>query len=216
MIIAPSVLSLDFTKFNEQLQILEESQATWCHFDVMDGHFVPNLTYGPIILEAVKKVSTLFMDVHLMVNEPRKFVDMFVQAGADQLTFHYEACDNEQEIMDLIDYIHNQGVKVGISIKPDTPKEALDPYFELIDLILIMSVEPGFGGQSFIESSLEKIKYAKSKINELKSRALVQVDGGINDKTIKLVRGSGVDVAVAGSYIFNQDILKAVDSLLKR
>ncbi len=213
MIVAPSVLSLDFTKFKEQLLILEQSQARWCHFDVMDGHFVPNLTYGPTILEAVKKVSTLFMDVHLMVKEPRKFVDMFVKAGADQLTFHLEALASEEATIELINYIHAQGVKVGISIKPNTPKEALDPYFELVDLILIMSVEPGFGGQTFMAHSLSKIRYAKEKLQALKSKALVQVDGGINAETIKLVKDAGVDVVVAGSYIFKEDILKAVASL---
>lgn len=213
MIVAPSVLSLDFTKFKEQLLLLEQSQATWCHFDVMDGHFVPNLTYGPTILEAVKKVSTLFMDVHLMVKEPRKFVDMFVKAGADQLTFHLEALESEEATIELINYIHAQGVKVGVSIKPNTPKEALDPYFKLVDLILIMSVEPGFGGQSFMAHSLSKIRYAKAKLQALNREALVQVDGGINAETIKLVKDAGVDVVVAGSYIFNQDILKAVASL---
>lgn len=213
MIIAPSVLSIDFTKFKEQLLLLEASQAKWCHFDVMDGHFVPNLTYGPQILAAVKKVSSLYMDVHLMVEDPKKFVDMFKDEGADSITFHLEALESHEAIVDLIDYIHSHGIKAGISIKPNTPKEALDPYFELVDLVLIMSVEPGFGGQAFMPSSLEKISYAKSKLQVLQSDALVQVDGGINDKTIKLVKEAGVDVVVAGSYVFAHDIIAAVASL---
>ncbi len=213
MIVAPSVLSIDFNKFNEQLQLVNKSKATWIHFDVMDGHFVPNLTFGPDILKAVKATSDLFMDVHLMVKDPGRFVDMFVLAGADQLTFHLEAFDNNEDVIALIDRIHQKGVKVGISIKPNTPKEAIDPFVSLVDLILIMSVEPGFGGQSFIESSTEKIAYTKKQIQLQKSKALVQVDGGINNQTVQLVKDAGVDVVVAGSYVFNQDILAAIESL---
>ncbi len=213
MIVAPSVLSIDFNKFNEQLQLVNKSKATWIHFDVMDGHFVPNLTFGPDILKAVKATSDLFMDVHLMVKDPGRFVDMFVLAGADQLTFHLEAFDNNEDVMALIDEIHQKGIKVGISIKPNTPKEAIEPFVSLVDLILIMSVEPGFGGQSFIESSTEKIAYAKKQIQQQKSKALVQVDGGINKQTVQLVKDVGVDVVVAGSYVFNQDILAAIESL---
>ena len=213
MIVAPSVLSIDFNKFNEQLQLINKSKATWIHFDVMDGHFVPNLTFGPDILKAVKATSDLFMDVHLMVKDPRRFVDMFVLAGADQLTFHLEAFDNNEDVMALIDEIHQKGIKVGISIKPNTPKEAIEHFVSLVDLILIMSVEPGFGGQSFIESSTEKIAYTKKQIQLQKSKALVQVDGGINKQTVQLVKDVGVDVVVAGSYVFNQDILAAIESL---
>lgn len=213
MIVAPSVLSIDFNKFNEQLQLVNKSKATWIHFDVMDGHFVPNLTFGPDILKAVKATSDLFMDVHLMVKDPGRFVDMFVLAGADQLTFHLEAFDNNEDVIALIDEIHQKGIKVGISIKPNTPKEAIEPFVSLVDLILIMSVEPGFGGQSFIESSTEKIAYAKKQIQQQKSKALVQVDGGINKQTVQLVKDVGVDVVVAGSYVFNQDILAAIESL---
>lgn len=213
MIVAPSVLSIDFNKFNKQLQLVNKSKATWIHFDVMDGHFVPNLTFGPDILKAVKATSDLFMDVHLMVKDPGRFVDMFVLAGADQLTFHLEAFDNNEDVMALIDEIHQKGIKVGISIKPNTPKEAIEPFVSLVDLILIMSVEPGFGGQSFIESSTEKIAYAKKQIQQQKSKALVQVDGGINKQTVQLVKDVGVDVVVAGSYVFNQDILAAIESL---
>ncbi len=213
MIVAPSILSVDFKEFKHQLQQVNQSAATWIHFDVMDGHFVPNLTFGPDILKAVKELSDLFMDVHLMVKDPEVFVDMFVVAGCDQITFHLEATDDYQRTMYLINKIKANNVKVGISIKPDTPKEAIDPYVAFVDLILIMSVEPGFGGQAFLMSSLEKIRYAKQQIKNNNSHALVQVDGGINQETVKLVKAAGVDVVVAGSYIFKHDIILAVDSL---
>jgi ribulose-phosphate 3-epimerase len=213
MIVAPSILSIDFKQFKEQLQQVNQSAATWIHFDVMDGHFVPNLTFGPDILKSVKELSDLFMDVHLMVNNPEVFVDMFVAAGCDQITFHLEATNDHQRTLDLINKIKQNQLKVGITIKPNTPKEAIDPYVSMVDLILIMSVEPGFGGQSFIMESLDKIRYAKQLIREANSHALVQVDGGINDETVKLVKEAGADVVVAGSYIFKQNIIKAVESL---
>jgi ribulose-phosphate 3-epimerase len=213
MIVAPSILSIDFKQFKEQLQQVNQSAATWIHFDVMDGHFVPNLTFGPDILKSVKELSDLFMDVHLMVNNPEVFVDMFVAAGCDQITFHLEATNDHQRTLDLINKIKQNQLKVGITIKPNTPKEAIDPYVSMVDLILIMSVEPGFGGQSFIMESLDKIRYAKQLIREVNSHALVQVDGGINDETVKLVKEAGADVVVAGSYIFKQNIIKAVESL---
>ena len=213
MIVAPSILSIDFKQFKEQLQQVNQSAATWIHFDVMDGHFVPNLTFGPDILKSVKELSNLFMDVHLMVKDPEVFVDMFVAAGCDQITFHLEATNDHKRTLDLISRIKKNQIKVGITIKPNTAKEAIDPYVSMVDLILIMSVEPGFGGQSFIMDSLDKIRYAKELIKKTNSHALVQVDGGINNETVNLVKEAGVDVVVAGSYIFKQDIIKAVASL---
>lgn len=213
MIVAPSVLSIDFNKFKHQLDLVNVSKATWIHFDVMDGHFVKNLTFGPDILKAVKKNSDLFMDVHLMVIEPANFVEMFVDAGADQLTFHLEAMESEEEAFNLINTIHQKGCKAGISIKPNTPIEKIDPFVQYVDLILIMSVEPGFGGQPFMKEAIERIKYAKLRNSELNGKALIQVDGGINDKTIEYVKNAGVDVVVAGSYIFKNNIIEAVESL---
>ncbi|MBQ5755623.1 MAG: ribulose-phosphate 3-epimerase, partial [Erysipelotrichaceae bacterium] len=156
MIIAPSILSLDYTRFNEQVEILNNS-VEWIHFDVMDGHFVPNLTFGPDILKAYRRSSDLFMDVHLMVTDPDFFADVFMKAGADQITFHYEAVE-EEKIPALIEKIHANGCKCGISIKPKTEVSVLKPYLDLVDLVLVMSVEPGFGGQSFIEHSYDKIR----------------------------------------------------------
>lgn len=213
MIIAPSVLSLDYSQMNEQMKLVNESKAQWIHFDVMDGHFVPNLTFGPDILKGFKKLTPLLLDVHLMVEHPRYFADVFIDAGADLITFHVEAVKDKQEIDSLIQHIHSRGVKVGLTIKPNTPVNVLDDYISTVDLFLIMSVEPGFGGQSFIESSLEKIRYLRQKIDESSSNAHIQVDGGINETTAKWCKDAGATVLVAGSYIFKQDIQQAVESL---
>lgn len=212
MILAPSVLSLDYSKFNEQLKILN-NKVKWIHFDVMDGHFVPNLSFGPDILKAFRKNSSLFMDVHLMVSDPDFFSDVFIKAGADGITFHYEAYDDIDKCKELIDKIKSQYVKVGISVKPKTDVKVLEPILKDVDLVLIMSVEPGFGGQSFMEDQLEKVKWLKEYKDKNNLNYHIEIDGGINGQTAYKAIDAGCDVLVAGSYVFKGDMEANIDSI---
>jgi len=210
--IAPSVLSADFTKLKEDIESIENIHADWIHYDVIDGHFVDNISFGYSILNDLSKITDLFLDVHLMISDPLRYVDRFIDAHASLITFHYEAMNNENEIRELIKHIKDKNVLVGISIKPSTPVESIKKYLDDVDLVLVMSVEPGFGGQSFIESSVEKIR----ELNQYKDyhHFLIEVDGGINDYTGKLCKDNGADVLVAGSYIFKaEDRKKAIDLL---
>ncbi len=211
-IIAPSVLSMDYSRMAEQLAEVEQSGAPWLHFDVMDGHFVPNLTFGPDILKGFRKASGLFLDVHVMIDRPLFFAEKFLSAGADNYTFHYEAAD-EDELRRISGLVRSQGKSVGISIKPDTPAEVLKPYLDLFDVFLVMSVEPGFGGQKFIPESLDKIRLLRRWIDESGLNSHIEVDGGINETTAKLARSAGADVLVAGSYVFKNNIREAVKRL---
>lgn len=215
MIISPSLLSANFSRLGQEIADIEKTEAKWLHYDVMDGHFVPNISFGYSILKDVRKVTDLVLDVHLMISDPLFYLDESIKAGADYITFHLEAYQDMAKTKQTIQKIKEAHLKAGISIKPNTDVEDVLPLLEILDMVLVMSVEPGFGGQSFMESCLPKIKLLKEYISQNHLDCLVEVDGGINAQTAKLVKEAGVDVMVAGSYIFNKDDRKkAVTSLL--
>lgn len=210
--VAPSVLSANFAELKKDLDSIKEYGADWVHYDVMDGHFVPNISFGYSILKDVSRVTDLYLDVHLMISNPMKYVDEFMKSNASLITFHIEAMENEEKTRELIQHIHDFGVDVGISIKPSTPISAITQYLDDIELVLVMSVEPGFGGQSFQPQAIDKIQELASLKQQ--HHFLIEVDGGINEQTGQLCKDAGVDVLVAGSYIFNaEDRKKAIDSL---
>ena len=184
---------------------IENGKADWLHYDVMDGHFVPNISFGYSILKDVSKVTNLFLDVHLMISEPQKYVDEFIKSGANLIVFHIETMENKEDTLALIHHIKENNVQVGISIKPNTPVDAIQDYLSLLDVVLVMSVEPGFGGQSFKEIALDKIKDLASRRKDNNYNYLIEVDGGINETTGKQCKEAGVDVLVAGSYVFNSE-----------
>jgi ribulose-phosphate 3-epimerase len=200
--IAPSILSADFSQLGRAVTRLAEAGADMIHIDVMDGHFVPNITMGPSIIKSIRKFTNLPFDVHLMVEEPENMVSQFIKSGADIVTFHLEATNKPNEIIDMV---RSYGKKVGISIKPKTGIEEVSNFLEIIDQLLIMTVEPGFGGQLFLNDQLEKIAKAKKYIKEKKLQTLIEVDGGINQHTAKLAISNGADILVAGSYIFGNN-----------
>ena len=215
IVIAPSILSLDYSNVSAQLEILKESKAEWLHFDVMDGHFVPNLTFGPDILRGFKKACPLFMDVHLMVEDPETYAPIFIKNGADLVTFHTEALNNDlTRIQKLLDEIHSLGAKGGFVVKPNTAIEPFESVLKSCDLVLIMSVEPGFGGQKFMEDMLEKVVWLKQKREDLNLSYRIEIDGGINQDTYKLALEAGCDTLVAGSYVFKNDIAKTIEGML--
>jgi len=214
MIISPSVLSFNYANFKHDLDILNKN-VEYLHFDVMDGHFVPNLTFGPDILKQFRQNSNLFIDAHLMVDNPVRFTEAFAKAGADGITFHYEVFNNIEECRKMIKFIKAFYIKAGISIKPNTDVSVIEPLLKDIDLVLVMSVEPGFGGQEFIPNSIGKIRYLDGYRKTNKLNYLIEVDGGINDKTAYEVLNAGCDILVAGSYIFKGDIEKNINSLRK-
>lgn len=213
MIIAPSILSMDFSQVNTQMDLINSTPVSWIHFDVMDGHFVPNLTFGPDLLRGISQLSDSLMDVHLMIDDPVKYAPTFIKAGADQITAHIECFETIEDLKTFIDYLKEEGVKVGLTSKPATPIDWILELINEVDTVLVMSVEPGFGGQSFMMDALDKIQQFDEKRKETGSKALIQVDGGINLETAKLVLEAGADVLVAGSYIFKGDIVKNIEAL---
>ena len=198
-LIAPSILSADFSKLGEEVKAVENAGADWIHVDVMDGHFVPNITIGPLVAKAVRSVTGLTMDVHLMIENPDAYIGDFIDAGADYVAVHAEAVRHLNRTINLI---KESGAKPGVALNPSTPIEDLEWVIEYLDMVVIMSVNPGFGGQSFIPNSLKRIEKLKNMIVVKGLNTLIQVDGGVNEKTIKSVSDSGADVFVAGSAVF--------------
>ena len=204
--VAPSLLSCDFSKLGEEIQEVERGGCEWLHVDVMDGHFVPNLTVGPVVIQWIRKSTRLPLDVHLMIEEPLQSVEAFRKAGSDSLTVHVEAC---HDVTKTLASIRNLGAKAGISLRPKTPVETIFPFLDQLDLVLVMTVEPGFGGQRFMPEMLEKVKALR-----LRFQGKISVDGGIDPQTAPQAVAAGADILVAGTAIFGEkDRTKAIQNL---
>lgn len=212
MILAPSVLAADFANLQRDVQMINQSDADWFHIDIMDGVFVPNISFGMPVLQAIQKYAQKPLDVHLMIVEPDRYINTFKKLGSTLLTVHYEACTHLHR---TIQNIKSEGMKAGVALNPHTPISTLEDIIQDIDLLLIMSVNPGFGGQSFIENTYKKIRQAKELILKTNSEALIEVDGGVTSQNAKRLLEVGADVLVAGSFVFNSENPKQTISEMK-
>jgi ribulose-phosphate 3-epimerase len=210
--IAPSILSADFARLGEEIVAVEKAGADYIHIDVMDGHFVPNITIGPLIVEAIRPVTKLPLDVHLMIENPDQYIENFAKAGADYITVHVEAC---RHLHRTIHHIKSFGIKAGVVLNPATPVEAIQHIVADIDMVLLMSVNPGFGGQTFIPEVLPKIRKVKEMGDSIGKELEIEIDGGVNPETAKLCMEAGANVLVAGSAIYNQEDYAAAITLLR-
>ncbi len=211
-IVAPSFLSADFLNLGRDIEMINRSNAEWLHLDIMDGVFVPNLSYGLPVVSAMRGATTKILDVHLMIIQPERYIDAFAKAGADYLTVHVEASTHLHR---TIQAIKSAGMKAGVALNPHTPLSSIEEIITSVDMILLMSVNPGYGGQSFIESSLDKVSRLKKLINDKGANTIIQVDGGVNNKNVGELFRAGCDVVVAGSSVFGAaDPVAAIDELL--
>ena len=209
-ILSPSILAADFTQLGEEIRRADEAGAQYIHYDVMDGMFVPSITFGMPVLSSIRKITDRILDVHLMIENPERYVDEFADCGADIITVHAESCRHLDRV---ISQIHQKGIKAGVALNPATSLSVLDYVLDKVDMVLIMTVNPGFGGQKFIESSYDKIRELKKRITEKKLQTDIQVDGGINTETLPGVLEAGANIIVAGSAVFKGDIQKNVQEL---
>lgn len=212
-ILAPSMLSADFWKLGEQIEQIEQAGAQYLHIDVMDGLFVPSISYGMPVIASIRKKTNMFFDVHLMIEKPERYVDEFAASGADLINFHLEATEVVEE---TIAKIREHGKKVGITIKPNTPAEAVEPYLHLVDMVLVMTVEPGFGGQKLIPECIDKVPVIRKMIEDKGLNVDIEVDGGINIDNVQLALDAGANVIVAGSAVFKDDVAANAKAFLDK